>query len=639
MRATNFNETLLKILLVEATLKDALIIKEHLKSSNYSITVAPELSEALQLLSTQVFDVILLNPDLPGAQGLSALRKIKLAEITLPIIIIANHDDEETALTSVREGAQDYLVKDNLTSENILRVIKLAIERKNILKILKKRTWQFSILSTAIADLSECDNVLSIYRTFCNYVQTLLKDSIVLPIDYSDKNLTYAFSNERIEKYFELIEKTNELNRDQASVYVNTILKEIILLYPDGKLHKMPRDIFEMFSTKYGLSFAPELKNRLIKDEIYAIGIVKDEKHYGGVIIFAQKVIENINIDIVETLSTQVSLNIHKKNVENNLKLSEKQHRSLFAEVKKAKEELQTLNDDLEMKIRIRTNELLKTNSLLKSQLEERKRVEEKLNKYASELKEINATKDKFFGIIAHDLRNPFTSLLGASELLINYVDKFDIDNIKNISMLLSDSAKRGYALLENLLEWSRTQTGSIKFNPQLYDIRDLIAENLNNIEFYRVNKKIKLFCNISEGIQVIVDKNMFNSIMRNLLSNAVKFTHRGGEITVTCEDFKGHFMISVKDNGVGIPKEDMHKLFRIDLRYTNIGTSKERGTGLGLLLCKEFVQKHSGKIWVESSEGKGSEFKFTIPNNIQSSGKPDKHIEDTKVIDDKNQN
>ena len=252
---------------------------------------------------------------------------------------------------------------------------------------------------------------------------------------------------------------------------------------------------------------------------------------------------------------------------------------------------------------------------LLIQDITEQKIAEQQLKRVASDLKNLVATKDKFFGIIAHDLRNPFTSLIGASELLYKDVDQYSHNSIKKISKLINEAAKQGYSLLENLLEWSKSQTGNLAYNPQNLHIKELIAENMAAMEMQANHKKISIFSDISDDIQAFADKDMLNTVLRNLLSNALKFTHKGGKVWITAQRNGNDVLLTVKDNGIGIPKNDLDKLFRIDIKYSNMGTSEEKGTGLGLLLCKEFVEKHSGKIWVESEEDSGSEFKFTIPS------------------------
>lgn len=244
----------------------------------------------------------------------------------------------------------------------------------------------------------------------------------------------------------------------------------------------------------------------------------------------------------------------------------------------------------------------------------ERIKAEEQLKKYASDLKDLNATKDKFFRIIAHDLKNPFSGLLGASELLIIHANNQDKERIVKYAQIIYNSAKSGFMILENLLEWSRSQTGYLNFNPEELDISKLVEENFLNLNAIAVNKQIKLSSGIPCNTKIFADRNMINTVLRNLLINAVKFTPTGGKVTVQALKDHQYCTISVKDTGVGISEEDIAKLFRIDIKYTNPGTSEERGTGLGLILCKEFVEKHGGKIWVKSEVKKGSEFKFSIP-------------------------
>ena len=236
------------------------------------------------------------------------------------------------------------------------------------------------------------------------------------------------------------------------------------------------------------------------------------------------------------------------------------------------------------------------------------------IKKSEAQLKELNATKDKFFNIIAHDLKNPFTSLLGSSELLYNNIHKMSSDNIKKLSLILNDSAKGGYSILLNLLDWSRSQTGILKYKPEKINLKKLIDENISNLQLSATNKEIQLFSETKENLFIIADKNMINTLLRNLLNNAVKFTHRNGKVVVRAVTDPRNVIISVKDTGIGISEDKIEKLFRIDTKHSMPGTENEQGTGLGLKLCKEFVDKMGGKIWVESIENRGSTFKFSIP-------------------------
>ena len=252
---------------------------------------------------------------------------------------------------------------------------------------------------------------------------------------------------------------------------------------------------------------------------------------------------------------------------------------------------------------------------VIKDQLEEElTRQKVMIEKQRKELESLNATKDKFFSIIAHDLKNPFASLIGASDFLVNSYDELSSTQLDNFLGIINRSARQGYRLLENLLEWSRMQTGTISWKPKQVDLWNLVTEVVNLLTGSAESKDICLEADVDENLKAFVDENMIQTVVRNLVSNAIKFTPRGGEILVTSHKTDGYIEISVSDSGIGIGEDKIDKLFRIDEQVTQNGTENETGTGLGLILCKEFVEKHGGTIRVESQLGKGSKFIFTIP-------------------------
>lgn len=179
---------------------------------------------------------------------------------------------------------------------------------------------------------------------------------------------------------------------------------------------------------------------------------------------------------------------------------------------------------------------------------------------------------------------------------------------------LMNKSAKNIFELLENLLEWSRSQTNKIENNPQKFDISVILKNNVELLAEIASNKGVELSMNSTENIFAYADVNMITTVIRNLTSNAIKFTPGGKKILLSAEKIDDKIEVSVSDNGIGISEKDQEKLFRLDVQHTTLGTSNEKGTGLGLILCKEFVEKNSGEIWVESEPGKGSSFRFTIP-------------------------
>lgn len=241
---------------------------------------------------------------------------------------------------------------------------------------------------------------------------------------------------------------------------------------------------------------------------------------------------------------------------------------------------------------------------------------EQTLKKNEIMLKELNATKDKFFSIIAHDLKNPFTVLKTGSELLSMYLEKNDLEKSKAKAVMLSNASRHGYALLENLLAWAKSQTGGIKFEPRKINFKHSVANNIREVEDHAIEKNISIKNEIPDDLVIYADGNLLSVVFRNLITNAIKFTHNAGTIIITAKVENGLVEVAVIDTGIGIPKEHQYKLFRIDANFSRVGTANEASTSLGLILCKEFIEKHKGRIWVESEANKGSEFRFTLPYN-----------------------
>jgi len=244
----------------------------------------------------------------------------------------------------------------------------------------------------------------------------------------------------------------------------------------------------------------------------------------------------------------------------------------------------------------------------------ERKKSEAEIELKNQSLELLNATKDKFFSIIAHDLKSPFNSIMGFSEILVEQVSKNNLKGIAKYSGIIFNSSKRAVDLLMNLMEWSRSQTGRMEFNPEEFEIVDFINENIMMFDEIATQKSIVIKKDLPHDCAVIADKAMIGTVLRNLLSNAIKFTKPGGEILISVIEKPDEITVSVKDSGIGIPAGRIDKLFRIDENYSTPGTNNEKGTGLGLILCKEFIEKHGGKIWAESEVGKGSVFSFSLP-------------------------
>jgi PAS domain S-box-containing protein len=276
---------------------------------------------------------------------------------------------------------------------------------------------------------------------------------------------------------------------------------------------------------------------------------------------------------------------------------------------------------NIEKELRENTQDLLNTNQLLEERQEEIQQQSEELAaqtenlRHANiELERLNKTKDKFFSIIAHDLKNPFHAIIGFSELLRKDFHQMDDEQKIGLLELINISSESAFSLLENLLQWARTQTDKIKFSPENIDIHDIVA---STVDFHRISaekKKIVIKSHVKKNYFAYADKNMITTVIRNLISNAIKFTESKGKIEIACNGDENFVEITISDNGIGINMDNLDNLFRIDSYYSTSGTLGESGTGLGLIICKEFIEKNKGTIKVESEEGKGSAFTFTLP-------------------------
>jgi two-component system, sensor histidine kinase and response regulator len=259
-------------------------------------------------------------------------------------------------------------------------------------------------------------------------------------------------------------------------------------------------------------------------------------------------------------------------------------------------------------------------NRVLLGQLEELKLQNEELkannrNLLAADisLRESNKTKDKFFSIISHDLKGPLNSLTGLLQILIKYVDSFSKEELKEFAANMDRSVRNSLDLLDHLLQWSRTQTGHIDYRPHKLHLVEVVKDTVDLLHLAAANKEITLSVQVPEEIFVYADGNMLSFILRNLIFNAIKFTNRGGHVQISARGAAKMIEVSVADNGIGMNQQSLQKLFKIDSYHSTNGTANEMGTGLGLILCSEFVEKNGGNIRVDSTPGQGTTFHFTV--------------------------
>lgn len=259
-------------------------------------------------------------------------------------------------------------------------------------------------------------------------------------------------------------------------------------------------------------------------------------------------------------------------------------------------EELQVVRDDLEE----RTSELAILN--------------EKLRQSEMQLEEINKNKNRFFSIISHDLRSPFNSLLGLTKFILDDFDEFSKEEIKDSVYNLHQVSEGLYNLIEDLLDWSRIQFDRIEFQAETFNLNEMVTFVINSLKSVARDKNITIVNLVPKNCTIRADQHMINTVIRNLVGNAIKFTPKHGLVKISSGFDIDDIIISVEDTGVGMKNEITSRLFKMESKVSTSGTEGEAGTGLGLLICKEFVEKHSGKIWVKSQPGKGSNFFFRIP-------------------------
>lgn len=583
----------LKILLIEDNPGDIILIRELLKISGarFRLTNAMSVTDSLKRLNSGSYDVILLDLGLPDSSGLQTLKEYVSLDYGPPVVVMTGLDDEDTALASLRFGAQDYLVKSRFGPENILRAIKYSIERKKLDNLRKRNSYQLSVLSDTTAALYGSEDVSTVYRLICNSISLLSPRAVVASIEYVDRE-TYRLENcVDSDSWCEKFTTITGIDLNKMVIRTRDQKPGVLRMFREGKMYHVKEGLYEILGGNITVAKAIEIEESTGRKNLYTTAFRHNETFYGGILTLTVEELNDDTIKIIETLCTQASLALHRMIIQKNLVASENRYQKLAGE--------------LEAKVLERTSELEEANQqLLVSE---------------AQLRELNATKDKFFNIVAHDLKNPFTSLLGATELLFNNIQNMDREKIRKLAQILNESAKSGYSILLNLLDWSRSQTGTIKINLQKINISRLIEDSVADVYLSALDKEIKIVTDVTNDIMIVSDRNMVNTVLRNLISNAIKFTDHGGLVEITAKIRNKDVIVNVRDNGIGISSDNISKLFRIDSKFSRPGTDKETGTGLGLKLSKEFVEKLGGTIWAESTENKGSKFSFTLPLNAAS--------------------
>jgi PAS domain S-box-containing protein len=450
-----------------------------------------------------------------------------------------------------------YPLKDsNDQVQNIIVAHEDVTSKKETENILTVTAQRFKKLSESGTEMLKLETPHDIYNYITESLHLEYPESIIL---FSEIDANESFSNLTCIKGVSEVFIRKSIKLTGYSIFNKKfkLFPRHFAMFKSGKLHAFDGGVAEFSGEEFPPIAAKAIGKLLGIKQIYTIGINKNEK------LFAI---------------------IHLFNRGNNL---------------------------------ITDNEYIESFVRQAGIIIERKFAEDALLQNEAKLRELIVTKDKFFSIIAHDLRGPFASVVSLSELLAEESGNLSIDEISQFSKSLYKTTSSTFSLLENLLEWSRMQREVMPFNPENINLKSFLNSCDPSTFEMAQKKQIILDVNFPNELTITADPNMLHSIMRNLVTNALKFTNKGGFVYVKAQPYQNNsVLISIKDSGIGMSKETLNNLFRIDTNVSRPGTNGEPSTGLGLILCNEFVEKHGGKIWVESKEGEGSTFYFTTPSS-----------------------
>lgn len=368
-----------------------------------------------------------------------------------------------------------------------------------------------------------------------------------------------------------------------------------------------------------------DLKNLLLQH--YAVVIMEEEQFFG--VLTATDIVRKPHIIAIDCICDKTKIEIDSS-LDNALSYMKRDFTDVLPVFEKNKfiglifksDILEYLNDHchvLQNEIVQHSKKIKKQNSEFKLKIQQQKQeLEQITEKRTKELIDLVETKEKFIRIIIHELRSPFNGILGFLALLQKNIRNYDIDKIEKFLTIIYQSASTTFDLLVNLSEWLDSKNDRIPFNPERIGIYQIVTDEMLTTSLLLEQKQIKLKNNIPEDLFAYVDRNMIKTIFRNLIVNATKYTSNNGEIYISAIDNEQFIEITVQDTGIGLSPQHIKKLFELEGMTSLAGTANEKGTGLGLLLCKEFIEIGGGKIWVESSLGQGSEFKFLLPKKYE---------------------
>jgi PAS domain S-box-containing protein len=583
--------------------------------NQYHILTTNTLTKAKQLMHHNRPDIVLIDNHLPDGQGKEILR---YGNTQCPIILMTAYGDEDLAVDAMKDGALDYMVKlpENISGlpgmiNQSLRQWELITEQKQLKRELEKREKKYRSL------FEESNDAIFIYNGQGQILDVNLRAIHLLGYEKKqllEQNIRCLHPASELPRIEQNIKKTMQRGhyRFESSLKTKagkTIYVEISarIFDPEEKLIQgIVRDITQWKETLEKLTEQKEKYEKLVENAIAGIGMVDLEEKliftndtFARILGYSKDELQGMNLS---QLSTNQNFNNFK------------------AETTKRKNNVSSIYETMLHKkdgsnihllvygspFRDIHNRVIGTIGVI-IDITERKEAEIKL-------RELNAMKNRLFSIIGHDLRTPVSEIMGFTELLIKYKHHYSREKMNNFHEHVYHSATTLNGLLENLLLWSGLQRNSNSLNPEAFYLNDLLDRTIDMFHSKANTNNIQIESHIPESIMVFADNQLIRTVFRNLLSNALKYTPKNGKITINARYSLDKCIVEIADNGVGMRHEKQQKLFSFEGGESSRGLSGEKGTGIGLILCKELLDKHGEKIWVQSHPGQGSRFFFTLP-------------------------
>lgn len=622
----------IKILIVEDEQIVSKFIQKQLKDAGYIIADAVTTGEkAIEKVSTLKPDLVLMDIKIMGSMdGIETADFIR-KEYQIPVIFLTSLSDDEYFQRAKKVEPFGYLIKP-IEIKDFNRAVEMALYKNKIYKELLDKRQRFQIAADAAKT--------RVWELWADDGNRLILDTELKPLyGYSNEDisgiganrmdLVYEEDRELVNKTiqscfegvlekFEIEHRIYDKNKNIAWI----LLRGVLIPADNSKPKRIigsATDITDRKNYEEALRKSEEKFRKIFESSGIGIATLALDGHFTKVNSSFCEILGYTELELIGMNFRNIT---HPGDIEKSIELTKELLKNEMIEGRSI--EKRYLHKDGETVWALTTISLIREldnkPQFFIAQVQDitkRKKFEDQLIKYTEELKLLNASKDKFFSIISHDLRSPFNSLLGLTEYISQSYDEMTPQDIKSSIASIYNSSRQVYALILNLLEWSMIQSGRLKVEKTVINLKDLGYEVKNLYAEAANQKQLGLTIDINEEIFAYADKYMIDTIIRNFVSNSIKFTNSGGKIIVKGIINGDNAEVSVTDTGIGISVENQKNLFRIDEQFRRDGTANEKGTGLGLILCKEFIEKNSGVLWVESEEGKGSRFSFTVPRYL----------------------